>query len=92
MGVETDEEPFKEVHMTKGTYEKRQVEMATQLSMDDLIAQLVGVGPSSRVSKVATVATTTTVPTTMAQSEKAGNTTDSGKVPETSSTQADQRD
>ncbi|MCD7446227.1 hypothetical protein HAX54_048425 [Datura stramonium] len=45
--AETNEEELEEEHVKKELDEERQVEMATQRSMDDVIALMVGAGPSS---------------------------------------------
>ncbi|MCE5166794.1 hypothetical protein HAX54_026642 [Datura stramonium] len=66
--VETDEE-LEEEHLAKEIDEERKVKMATQSSMDDVIAWKIGTSPSSRAPAREDVGTTNTTTTT--QSEEA---------------------
>ncbi|MCD9644580.1 hypothetical protein HAX54_032932 [Datura stramonium] len=70
--VETHEENFEDAQTVKEVDEDREVQVATQRSMDDLTTQLMVAGTSSRTSEATNVATTTIVPTATTQSEEAG--------------------
>ncbi|MCE0481311.1 hypothetical protein HAX54_038966 [Datura stramonium] len=59
--AETDEEDFKDVQIGKVVDEEREVQVATQRSMDDLIAQLVGASTSTHTSEVEEITTITAV-------------------------------
>ncbi|MCD7446867.1 hypothetical protein HAX54_017929 [Datura stramonium] len=66
--AEKDEE-LEEEHLPKEIDEERKVNMATQSSMDDVIARKIGTGPSSRAPAREDVGTRDTTTTT--QSEEA---------------------
>ncbi|MCD7461255.1 hypothetical protein HAX54_045748 [Datura stramonium] len=70
--AETDEENFEEAQIAKEVDEDREVQVATQRSMDNLTAQLMGAGINSHTLEATNVVITTIVPTAMAQSEEVG--------------------